>query len=546
MISSAIIAQPKWAKKAAKAVFTLKTFGEDGALKGSSNGFFISPSGVAISNFAPFKGASKAVIIDADGKEYEVSSIIGANDIYDIAKFQVATSKASSLDMAQANANEGEQLWILTYAKGKAGNVKGGNVSKTEAVQEDYKYYTIATTAPENSTGCPLLNEAGQAVAIMQQPVAGDTLSYGVGISFPASLKTTGLSLNDATLHTTKIKIALPDEQDQATLMLYLAGEKIDSASYATMVDDFISKFPAATDGYTYKATMEINAHHFDIADQIMKKAVSMAEKKEEALFSYGRLIYQKELAMADQPYEPWTLDLAADKAQQAYEASPQPAYRQLKADIRFAQKKYDEAFSLYDALIKSDGKTTSNIFAAATCKQMVGDTAMAISLADSAMATLSKPYLKEAAPFILNHAQMMIDFGKYRNAVNDYNDYEQLMATSVNDRFYYLRHQAEVSGRLFQQALNDINKAIDMAPSTSLYYAEKASLLVRVGQFDEAITTADSLIKLDQNNSDGYLFKGLAQCLKGNKAEGIDNLKKAQSLGDTQAASLIEKYGQQ
>jgi len=544
LTSSAIYAQPKWAKKVGKAIFTLKTFSEDGTLKGSSNGFFISASGTAVSNFAPFKGAARAVVIDADGKQYEVNSIIGANDIYDIAKFQVATTKASALEVATTDANQGDQLWILTYAKGGNAAAKGGSVRKVEAAQEDYKYYTIAAIAPTNSTACPLLNDLGQVVGIMQQPIEGDSLSYAVSASFPANLKTTGLSLNDATLASTKLKIALPDEQEQALLMMYLASEKIDSARYASMVDDFMAKFPTATDGYSYKATMEINAHHFDVADKLMEKAVSVAEKKDDALYNYARLIYQKEIAMPNLAYTPWTLDVAVDKADKAYDINPLSTYKQLKADIRFAQKKYDEAFTLYDALIKGDSKTTANIFAAAQCKQLLGDTIAAIALADSAMAILSKPYLKEAAPYILSHAQMMIDFGKYRHAVNDYNDYETLMAASVNDRFYYLRHQAEIGGRLYQQALNDINKAISMAPANTLYYAEKASLQIRVGLAADAIDTANELIKIDANNSDGYLFKGLAQCLKGNKAEGIENLKKAQSMGDGQAAGLIEKYG--
>ena len=34
-------AQPGWVKKAAKAVFTLKTFDADGNLIASSNGFFV-------------------------------------------------------------------------------------------------------------------------------------------------------------------------------------------------------------------------------------------------------------------------------------------------------------------------------------------------------------------------------------------------------------------------------------------------------------------------------------------------------------------------
>ena len=45
-------------------------------------------------------------------------------------------------------------------------------------------------------------------------------------------------------------------------------------------------------------------------------------------------------------------------------------------------------------------------------------------------------------------------------------------------------------------------------------------------------------------DSSDGYLFLGLAQCLKGDKALGVVNLLKAKDLGDAQADVLIEKYG--
>jgi len=81
------------------------------------------------------------------------------------------------------------------------------------------------------------------------------------------------------------------------------------------------------------------------------------------------------------------------------------------------------------------------------------------------------------------------------------------------------------------------------MNPQETLYYAEKASLEVRVGLYDEAIATARECIAIDAANSDGYLFLGLAQCLKGNKAEGIANLQKAKELGDPQAETLIGKY---
>ena len=159
-------------------------------------------------------------------------------------------------------------------------------------------------------------------------------------------------------------------------------------------------------------------------------------------------------------------------------------------------------------------------------------------------MATFSQPYLKEAAPYIYARGQALAENGQYRLAVNDFNEYENLMISQINSEFYYIRSQVEVKGRLFQQALNDLDKAIDKDPSVLLYRSEKASLQIRVKLTDEAIETASECIRLFPDSSDGYLFLGLAQCLKGDKALGVVNLLKAKDRGDAQADTLIEKYG--
>jgi tetratricopeptide (TPR) repeat protein len=176
-------------------------------------------------------------------------------------------------------------------------------------------------------------------------------------------------------------------------------------------------------------------------------------------------------------------------------------------------------------------------------CKQQLNDSVAQLALLDSCVAQFSRPCLKEVAPYLLSRAQLLMDMGRNRQAVSDLNDYEDVMKAQVNSNFYYMRFRVEMEGRLFQQALNDIEKAITMTPQSDLYYAEKASLQVRVGYYDEAIETAKTCIQLAPEHSDGYLFMGLAQCLKGQKTEGLKNLQKAKELGDVQAEELIEKY---
>ena len=534
-------AQPGWVKKATKSVFTLKTFAADGSLVASSNGFFTGADGEAVSNFTPFKGAARAVVIDAQGKEMPVVSIIGANDMYDVVKFRVA-GKTVPLIVSSSVAPTGSTAWLLPYHELK--NVNGGAIRKAETFQNDYAYYTVAMTMPQNTVSCPLLNDGGEVIGMMQQPASDkDTLSYAVSARFADSLKISGFGMNDATLMLTSIKKELPSDIKDATLALFLASSQLDSAAYATLVGDFIQKFPQASEGYLYRAQLATADGNFAAAEKDMETALKLAEKKDEAHYSYANMIYNKEIFQGNKPYANWNFDKALAEIQAAIVANPQPAYNQLKANILYAQQKYDDAYAIYDELSRTSLHNAETFYAAAKCKEMLKDTTAMLALLDSTMATFSKPYLKEAGPYIWARAEARSNAGKYRDAVNDMNDYEELMQATINDNFYYVRHQTEIQARLYQQALNDINRAIQMNPQETLYYAEKASLCIRVGYFDEAIETARESIGIDANDSDGYLFLGLAQCLKGNKKEGIPNLQKAQELGNPQAANLIQKY---
>jgi tetratricopeptide (TPR) repeat protein len=292
-----------------------------------------------------------------------------------------------------------------------------------------------------------------------------------------------------------------------------------------------------------YRAQLEAGANNFAAADRDMEIAIKNATQKDDAHYNYARLIYNKNIFQADAAYDKWTLDKALEEVRMANSFNPQPMYRQTEGNILFAQKKYAEAYDIFNELSNTNLKSAELYFSAARCKEMLQDTTSMLALMDSAMNMFSKPYLKEAAPYLWSRAQARLQAKKFREAIADMNDYEELMKANVNDNFYHIRHQAEIEGRLYQQALNDITRAIVMNPKETYYYAEKASLEIRVGLYDNAIATAKESLSVDANDSDGYLFLGVAQCLKGNKKEGIQNLQKAKEMGNLQADNLIEKY---
>ena len=545
MMSATCLAQnPSWAKKAANAVFTLKTFSADGSLLVSTNGFFVGDQGEAISSYTPFKDAQRAVVIDAQGKELEVACIIGVNDMYDVAKFQVSAKKTQALTVAGSTSTNGSVVWLLPYAVKKAPVCTKGTVSNAETHNGGFAYYTLGMSTTDQHVGCPILNEQGEAIGILQPSANGNKPeSYAMSASFANSLRMSGLSLNDPVLRNIKIAKALPDDVSEATLLLYMGSTQLDAEEYSQLVDRFIEKFSQATDGYVYRARLQQVKGNFQAADDDMKRALKVADPKDDAHFQYAQMIYQKAIYQSDKTFEPWTLDLALQESQAAYAINPQAIYRQQQAQILYAQKKYDTAFDVYMELTKNDVMKAESYYAAAQCKTQLGDQLAALALLDSAVNTFSKPYIKTAAPYLMARAQALHEAKKYRAAVNDYNDYATLMAAQLGANFYFLREQAEFAGHLYQQALDDINRAVEMAPSETVYRAEKANVELRVGMTDQAIETAKSLINLAPQESDGYLFLGLAQCVKGQKAEGVQNLNKAKELGNSQAQSLIDKY---
>ncbi|MBQ9356543.1 MAG: serine protease [Prevotella sp.] len=532
-----------WVKKASKSVFTLKTFDAGGTLLGSSYGFFVGEHGECISSYEPFRGAYSATVIDAAGKEYAVEAILGANATYDVAKFRVTIKKSQPLAIVTQDAAIGTPVWMLPYRNTRS--AIEGTVSQKETVGTGYSYYTAIMAMPPDAAGLPLLNEGGEVVGIMQKPAtSADTLGYAVSAVFADSLRINGLSINDAVMRSINIKKALPTDLNQALLTLFVAPSSLDSTAYSLLLDDFVAQFPAQKDGYVARAQFAANGGRYADADRDIAQAISIGDATDEVHYSYSKLIYNKNIYKPQDDYPAWTFDRALAEAQSAFELNPLPAYQQQQAHILYAMTRYSEASDIYQQLFNSALRSPDIFVEAAQCKLMQADTIGHIAMLDSAVAMFNRPYIREAAPYIMARAQARIDAGRYREAVLDLNDYEQLLPTRVNDSFYYLRFQAEVEGRLYQQALNDISKAIQQSPAEATYYSEKASLEVRVGLYDEALATAQEIIQLAPEASDGYLFLGLAQCLKGDKTSGVGNLRRAKELGDNQADALIERYG--
>lgn len=538
-------AQPAPVKKAAQSVFTLTTYNADGTIHYTSHGVFTGNSGEAIAMWHPFQGAVKAVIIDAKGRQYDVDAMLGVSENYDVCRFRVKGYTNGSTALPLTTDNTAPSTVYLVGYDLKKPEIKSTVPVRTEKFMTTNNYYVFKDEDVSGAMlGCPVVNASGQLLGIVQRPDNG-----GEAFSTDARLTTTfkrfGLSISDQTFRATGIRTALPDDEKEASLMLVLAASMTDSLRYNEYIDDYINYFPTATDGYNARATQMVNHGKLAEADEMLQTEVKHAAKKDVAYSNYAALVYNASVLRVDSAFTKWNLGKAYELAGEAYKLNPQPAYQHQQAQVLFAQKKYQEAADMLTALQNTDlGKTGEIYYETAQCKaQLKAPKEEVMALLDKAVNVQKGT---ASAPYVLARGMQYDTDGNYRKAFLDYLTYDSLMNNNASADFYYTKYKCEMKIRQYQPALNDIAHAIVLTRTEPLYYAEMASLQLRVNKLEDAVKTCDLALTIKGADTmpDLFIIKGVALCELKQKETGLEALKKAQELGDSRAEDLIKKYG--
>ena len=544
---------PKWVEKAKRAVFSVVTYDKNDKMLNTGNGFFVSEDGLALSDYSLFKGAERAVIIMAEGKQMPVSTILGANDMYDVIKFRVAITekKVPALIVANTAPAVGADAWMLPYSTQKSIACVSGKVKEVSKVAGEYHYYTLSMQMKDKMVSCPVMNVDGQVFGIAQKSSGLDTVTtcYAAGAAFAMSQKISALSLGDAALKSIGIRKGLPETEDQALVYLFMASSSLSEEDYGKLLDDFIRQFPMNADGYLRRANYYVakgkdDQSWFDKAVADFNQALKVAQKKDDVYYNIGKLMYAYQLSKPEKPYKDWSYDTALKNVRQAVTIDPLPVYIQLEGDILFAQQDYAGALAAYEKVNASNIASAGTFFSAAKTKELMkADPKEVLMLLDSCIAHCPQPITADFAPYLLERAQMYMNTDQPRNAMFDYDAYFKAVNGQVNDVFYYYREQAALKARQYQRALDDIAKAVELNPTDLTYQAENAVVNLRVGRYEEAIQILNNILKTDPKYGEAYRLLGLCQIQLKKTDEACGNFKKAKELGDPNVDELIKKY---
>lgn len=547
MAGTALHAQnPKWFKKAQKAQLTIVTFNAEGDILQSGCGFFIGEDGTALSGYSLFKQAASAKAVSTDGKEYEVDAILGANSLYDVVKFRVKTDKkTAALTPAGRIGVSKEHVYVLPYPTKEKAVCLNDTLKEIQKFNEDYGYYTLSQALDAAYVNCPVMSEEGELMGMIQPNAPGNKgASFAIATEYGRNLAVRGLSATDRDLTAIGIRKALPADEDEARTFLFMSKARTDSATYSRYLDEYAELFPRSAEAYTQRADFNMAYGNYAAAEADMEKALSVVSGKDEVYYSFGEMIYSLNLLPQYQVYKDWTLEKALSLSEQATALKDQPIYIQQQAQILYAMKEYEKAYEKFMALAGTNLRSGRMFLFAAQSKRMAGaEPAVILALQDSAVACYRKPYPAEASTALLERANTLLLLERYREAVRDMNEYEQLTGSdNLTGFFYYRREQAGVQCRMFQQAVDDIDRAIRKEPQEPLYHAERASLHYRIGELEEAIRSARRSVELKPDFADGHRVLGVCLLHHNQREEGLAELKKAAELGDESAKEILTR----
>lgn len=543
------VAAPKWAAKVQKAIFSLNTYDQKGELLHSGTAFYVGENGEAIADYMLFKDAYSAVAIDAKGNKSNVPLILGADETYSIVRFSVDTKKNAYLAIKKTQGtshsiNKGANIYALNFQASKVVTCPATIVEDTTSVKNKYGYYTLAADLGEKYVGCPLFDDNGELVGVVQQPFKGK--GYAIDINFKQELEMKAIISSSASMALNEIHIrkGIPDTSEEALVYLYFKSRSASNEEYIDMLNQFIEKFPNNPEGYYRRITPNLDLHKFDAADADLNKFIELSTNKASAYSNAADAVYSKLVYQPTPAYDKWTYALAIEYIDRAIAVDNKLDYRIQKAKIYMANKDYKAALAIYDEINNGPERSSATYYAASLAHEQMNDSvSVQIALLDSAINLFGTPRPKEAANYVLYRAQLYEKAGEYRLAVIDYNDYCYLNNNKMSATFYYQRSGLEVKAKMYQQALDDINTAINMEPNEPLYVVEKSALLLRVNQIDECIEAARKCISMNSEMSDAYRILGYALIQKEDKENARLNLEKAVSLGYEAAQEIIDTY---
>lgn len=167
-----------------KAIFSIFTYDAFGVPSGSGTGFFISSTGVGISNFHVLGGAANAIIKTQDEKTYKIVEILEENSDADLIKFRIENNDNivfPFLTKKGTTLQKGEDIFVIGNPHGFESTVSEGIISSIREVEGYEEVIQITAPISPGSSGSPVMTLDGKVIGVATfQYAEGQNLNFAV------------------------------------------------------------------------------------------------------------------------------------------------------------------------------------------------------------------------------------------------------------------------------------------------------------------------------------------------------------------------------
>lgn len=531
---------PSGVKNASSAVCKIMTYDASGKLKASANGVFVSNSGACVTDYKTLAEADSVVVMAKDGKKYQLKYVNGVDDIYDIARLTAVMKKSSFLHLSDIPAQVGASVYVVMYSNSRTPSVVKGSVSEVSQAKDGDKYYTLDINLPESAVSCPVVGEDGRLLGIAQKS-REEGKAYACGVKMTENMAFDAFMFSNSAASSVKLIKKLPSTENDAQVALMMGASGLSEKDYLKYLYQFMELYPDSP--YSYESLASYYASNdAERAAGYIDEACKRYAKEDEQHYAMSKFIYVNADSMKD--VKGYGLSDAYSEISKAIAVNPLPLYYQLKAEMEVSENRFCEAKETLGHVINSNMCTYPVIADYIEFNGKCGaDDETQIMLIDSLLETKKDVLGRDSLNLIYTKAVYLDSTGKYAEALRLLNVFSAGYNEKMSHEFFYYREQIAMRGKRYQQAMNDILKARELAPENLLYMVEHAGLCIIAGKYDEALVLLGHCLAKEPDNVDINRLTGLAMLQVGRKEEACKHLKKASDAGDTAAKRILEMY---
>lgn len=147
-------------------------------------GFFIDNKGTVVTNYHVIEDSMSATIQMNDGDIYNVTQVLGYDNILDLALLKTDISGNEYLEISGEAVATGETVYTLGSSLGLTGTFSDGMVSTASRVIDGVDYIQITAPISSGNSGGPLINVFGEVIGVNTWTyVDGQNLNFAININ---------------------------------------------------------------------------------------------------------------------------------------------------------------------------------------------------------------------------------------------------------------------------------------------------------------------------------------------------------------------------